>query len=131
MPGCPASRDGRWGCLQSGGHSENPAQNQPRILHWQDPTPPGQQEEAKCSCCLAGDPGEFGHPGVLTAGKLLPPKPPNIPQAKAEQAPKPAPGLRLVAELRDHRMQEAFSGLTCPGTAAAPRTARGGDAQPG
>lgn len=64
-------------------------------------------------------------------GKLLPPKPPNIPQAKAEQAPKPAPGLQLVAELRDRGMQEAFSGLTRPGTAAAPRTARGGDAQPG
>lgn len=63
-------------------------------------------------------------------GKLLPPKSPNIPQAKIEQAPEPPPGLRLVAELRDHRMQEASSGLTRPGTAAAPRTARGGDEPP-
>lgn len=101
-PGCPTARDGRWGYLQSGGCSETPAQSQPHISHRQEPTPPGRQEEGgKTLLQPSWGPRGGQAPGGTECwpllGGLLLLKPQNLPRAKAEQAPEPAPGAAISA----------------------------------
>lgn len=84
--------------LQRQGCLETPAQNQPRILYRQEPTPLGlPEEETKHSCCCAGDAREFRHPAGTEhwslLGTLLLPKPQNFPIPK--QSSHLSPGVAI------------------------------------